>query len=173
MDRDCDHRRKLQAHYATAVEALGHAVREAKRSGAFDPKLARKMVSEADEACKTAFKQLIDHIDEHRCPPPRRPGHRVEDRQRKVRVIELSHDAILVFVLWNGCLGKLRNGRIERSGPRHLDVYSPDRDTLNEYVSGPKLRSWCVVNLDGIPIGDWYCIAPEDRARLGPPIPSF
>ncbi len=87
--------------------------------------------------------------------------------------MELSHDAILVFILSNGCMGKLRNGRIERSGPRHLAVYSPDRDTLNEYVSGPKLRSWCVVNIEGIPIGGWYWIAPEDQGRLKLPIRYF
>jgi hypothetical protein len=85
--------------------------------------------------------------------------------------MDLSHDAILVFVLFNGCGGRLRNGRVERSGPTQLNVYSPHRDLLNEYVSGAKLRSWCVMTMEGYPIGNWYSIASEDQVRLKFPIP--
>jgi hypothetical protein len=85
--------------------------------------------------------------------------------------VDLSHDAILVFVLRNGCAGRLRQGRVERSGSTELLVYSPHREMLNEYVSGSKLRSWCIMTMEGWPIGDWYSIAPEDEARLRFPIP--
>jgi hypothetical protein len=38
-------------------------------------------------------------------------------------------------------------------------------------VSGAKLRSWCVMTMEGYPIGNWYSIASEDQVRLKFPIP--
>jgi hypothetical protein len=85
--------------------------------------------------------------------------------------MNLSHDAILIFVLCNGRTGRLRYGRVERNGPTQLDVYSLHCDTLNEYLSGSKLRSWCIVTMEGLPIDDWFSIALEDQSRMRFPIP--
>jgi hypothetical protein len=84
--------------------------------------------------------------------------------------MDLSFEVILIFILENGCLGRLTGGRVERRNRRQLDVYSPHAEMLNGYVSQDKLRSWCIVGLDGHAIGDWSSIAPEDAERFRCPI---
>jgi hypothetical protein len=169
---DCDDRQNLQQQYALAVNTLGKAVVEAARLRAHNPRAARKIVDDASAACQAALQEFTDHIAQHRCPAPqryRRGAVASQPVQTGPAHLNLSYDAILVFVLWNGCNGRLRNGRVERSGSQ-LNVFSPHREKLNEYVSGSQLRSWCVMTMDGFPIGDWYSIAPEDQSRLRFPI---
>jgi len=171
LTMDCEQRQRLQKEYAAAVDAFGKAARDARRVRAFGPKRARTMIHEASTACQTALRQFVDHLSTHGCPAPRRyPLRAITATQSAATSIDLSYDAILVFVLWNGCGGRLRHGRVERKGHTHLDVYSPRRETLNDYVSGSKLRSWCIITMEGEPIGDWFSIAPEDHAKLRFPI---
>ena len=80
--------------------------------------------------------------------------------------MQLSYDRILVFMLRSGCVGRLTSGRIERSESMSLNVYSPYPNTIDEYISGANLRSWCVVEADGKPIDAWFSILPEDRPRM-------
>jgi len=80
--------------------------------------------------------------------------------------MQLSYDTVLVFVLRSGCVGRLASGRIERNESMGLNVYSPYPSTVNEYISGDNLRSWCVVGADGKHIGAWFSILPEDRPRM-------
>lgn len=62
----------------------------------------------------------------------------------------LSHDAALMYVLHNGVAGRLTSGRIVRENTS-LAVYTGPSLTLNEYISGPQIRSWCVVGPTGNP----------------------
>jgi hypothetical protein len=78
----------------------------------------------------------------------------------------LSYEASLVFIRHTGVFGRLTSGRVERRGPAVIDVYSPHPGTINEYISGSNLRSWCILGSDRKPIGDWHSIQPEDRSRL-------
>lgn len=82
--------------------------------------------------------------------------------------MDLSYDAFLFYVLRNGVVGGVARGRVERDGRHGLKVYSPYGDTINQYISGANLRSWCIMRPDGAPIGDWYFVAPEDESRLKP-----
>lgn len=77
----------------------------------------------------------------------------------------LSDDSVLIYILQSGVLGRLSAGRIERDGNAVINVY--DRyDRLQPYFSGTKLRSWCVVGPNGLPVPSWSSILPEDCARM-------
>jgi hypothetical protein len=59
------------------------------------------------------------------------------------------------------------SGKAERDERERVIVY--DRfGTLNEYISGDRLRSWTVIR-DGTPAPGWSHIMPEDAA----PLPSL
>jgi hypothetical protein len=77
----------------------------------------------------------------------------------------LSSDTVLLYVLHTGISGRVTEGRIERDGTSGICVYN--RYGLREpYFSGERLRSWCVVDSAGRPIGSWCSIHPEDHSRL-------
>ena len=82
-------------------------------------------------------------------------------------LMQLSHDAVLVYVLHSGCVGRLTVGRVEQSAGYGLNVYSPYASAINDYISGPRLRSWCVIGRDGKPLPGWYSIRLEDHRLLG------
>jgi hypothetical protein len=75
----------------------------------------------------------------------------------------LSYDAVLVFVLQSGCVGRLTFGRVERNDAEGLKVYSPYPHAVNHYISGSRVRSWCVIGPDGKHLSDWHSVRPEDR----------
>ena len=77
----------------------------------------------------------------------------------------LSYDAVLVYVLNKGVAGRLGRGRIERHNTS-LAVYTGPGMTLNEYISGPQIRSWCVVGPNGQPLADWHHVLPEDHQKV-------
>ena len=77
----------------------------------------------------------------------------------------LSSTCVLYYALReSGVRGYLTEGRVELHERDGLIVY--DRfGTLNEYLSGARLRSWSVIR-DGVPVPGWSHIMPEDAARL-------
>lgn len=78
----------------------------------------------------------------------------------------LSDDAVLVYILAEtGVRGHLTAGRIERRPDGTLDVYDA-RGKRFDYLSGNRLRSWCVVDATGKPIDGWREILPKDLPRL-------
>ena len=82
------------------------------------------------------------------------------------RTMALSNDASLVFVLRSGVLGRVTRGRLVHDSVRGLRVYCPDPDEINEYISGPNLRSWCVIGPDARPLPGWCSILEKDRHRI-------
>ncbi len=78
----------------------------------------------------------------------------------------LSYDAVLVYVLHSGCVGRLTFGRVEQSDAKNSRVYSPDLKTMNDYISGTRLRSWCVIGPDLKPHPGWHSVRPEDHERV-------
>jgi hypothetical protein len=85
--------------------------------------------------------------------------------QYTARLMPLSYNAVLVYVLHNGVAGRLASGRIERAD-NGLAVYTGPGMTLNEYISGPKIRSWCVLGLSGQPLAGWIHVLPEDQHKV-------
>jgi hypothetical protein len=83
------------------------------------------------------------------------------------KIMLLSFDAELVFILQSGVMGRLTVGRIERGEHSVLLVYD-EYGQFQPYFSGTRLRSWCVVDPTGRPIPSWCAILPEDRARMLP-----
>lgn len=80
----------------------------------------------------------------------------------------LSEDAFLVYILAEtGVRGQLKSGRVERRPDGTIDVYDA-RGTRFDYLSGNRLRSWSVVNIEGKPIDGWQAIKPEDSPRMFP-----
>jgi hypothetical protein len=77
----------------------------------------------------------------------------------------LSESAALVYVLHTGVLGRLTTGSISRDYDAGLSVYD-SRGARVDYISGFKLRSWCVVMPDGSGVAPWCSVAPEDEARI-------
>lgn len=81
-------------------------------------------------------------------------------------MLTLSDEAVLVYILAeSGVRGHRTSGGIQRNASGTLDVFDPDGQRF-EYLSGGRLRSWCVVGLDGGPIDGWENILPEDIRRL-------
>jgi hypothetical protein len=88
---------------------------------------------------------------------------RSSDNQR----LPLSNEARLVFVLRrSGCVGRLASGWIERSGTAAIHVYTGFDGTVNDYISGDNVRSWCVLGSDGKPLSGWHEIAAEDHSKI-------
>jgi len=80
--------------------------------------------------------------------------------------IVLSEEALLLYILTeSGVRGHLTSGRIERSPTGTLDVFNA-RGEWFEYLSGQRLRSWCVVGIEGKPIDGWGKILPEDLPKI-------
>lgn len=80
----------------------------------------------------------------------------------KNSTLTLSPEISLVYVLReSGCHGRLTGGKIERVGEQGLKVFD-GYDSLIEYISGEALRSWCVIDLNGVPIEEWNSVLPED-----------
>ncbi|MGP0075799.1 MAG: hypothetical protein ACLPWF_28115 [Bryobacteraceae bacterium] len=81
-------------------------------------------------------------------------------------VAVLSQEAALVYILAeSGVRGHLTSGRIERNSDGTLDVFDAWGNRI-DYVSGNRLRSWCVIGPDGNPIDGWREILPEDLPRI-------
>ncbi len=77
-------------------------------------------------------------------------------------ILILSLELFLVYVLRvSGCHGRMTSGRVERIGPKSINLYD-EHDTWLEYFSGDALRSWCVLNHHGMPHEDWKAVQPED-----------
>jgi hypothetical protein len=80
----------------------------------------------------------------------------------------LSDEVSLLYVLAeSGVRGKLTSGLIERNPSGALVVYDTHGERF-EYLSGPKLQSWCVVGPEGEPIVGWQEILPGDLPKLFP-----
>ena len=80
----------------------------------------------------------------------------------------LSEKAVLIYILAeSGVRGRLTSGRVERTGAGTLDVYDTWGNRI-DYLSGNKLRSWCVVGAGGKPIDGWREILPEDVPKIIP-----
>ena len=80
----------------------------------------------------------------------------------------LSDEVSLVYVLAEtGVRGKLTSGSIERNPSGGLDVFDPHGEKF-EYLSGERLKSWCVVGPEGKPINGWREILPEDLPKIFP-----
>jgi hypothetical protein len=92
-------------------------------------------------------------------------------------VTVLSPEKVLVYVLAeSGVRGHLTAGRIERGvqgsgGAGGLDVFDAQGNRI-DYLSGRRIRSWCLVDTLGRPLdGDkdgWREILPEDLPNLFP-----
>jgi hypothetical protein len=78
----------------------------------------------------------------------------------------LSERAVLLYILAeSGVRGHLTSGRIELDPFGELDVFDAQGDRF-EYLSGSRLRSWCVVGLEGNPMDGWQKILPQDIAKI-------
>ena len=77
----------------------------------------------------------------------------------------LSDEAVLVYVLESGVRGHLSSGRIERHSSGKLHVFDTKGGCF-EYLSGERLRSWCVVGPLGRPIDGWREVLPEDLPKI-------
>jgi hypothetical protein len=78
----------------------------------------------------------------------------------------LSDEVALVYILAeSGVRGKLTSGRIERNPSGKLTVFDANEEWF-EYLSGERLRSWCVVGPEGKPVDGWREILPEDIPRV-------
>ncbi len=78
--------------------------------------------------------------------------------------MKLSFNSVLVYILrHSGCTGRLMSGRIERRGAGGLHVFD-SRDELIEYISGDRVRSWCVLDGAGARHKEWCHIQAEDAA---------
>ena len=82
-------------------------------------------------------------------------------------VTALSDNAVLIYILAEtGVRGQLNSGWIERGLDGTLNVYDA-RGTRFDYLSGNRVRSWCVVNRKGEPIEGWREVVAEDLPRFG------
>ena len=78
----------------------------------------------------------------------------------------LSVDAILVYILAeSGVRGQLNSGRIERDPLGKVDVFDSRGDRV-EYLSGGRIRSWCVMGPRGKALEGWREILPEDLPKF-------
>ncbi len=78
----------------------------------------------------------------------------------------LSAKCVLVYVLRkSGCAGRLNLGRVERHGSSGVNVY--DRlGNLIEYISGDRVRSWCLFGGSGVPLENWSHVVPDDASAI-------
>lgn len=82
------------------------------------------------------------------------------------RSVALSEEMILVYVLrQSGTRGRLVSGRVQRSDSGGLDVFDA-AGRYFEYLSGDRIRSWCVFGPDGKPVEGWSEIRQEDVSKI-------
>jgi hypothetical protein len=82
--------------------------------------------------------------------------------------VVLSAEVMLVYILAeSGVRGRLTSGRIERNSCGKLTVFDALGERF-EYLSGKRLRSWCLIGSDGQPIDGWREILPEDLPKILP-----
>jgi hypothetical protein len=80
--------------------------------------------------------------------------------------VVLSDEAVFVYILAeSGVKGHLTSGRIERNPAGKLMVFDA-RGERFEYLTGDRLRSWCVLGPEGKPVDGWQEILPEDRLKI-------
>ena len=80
--------------------------------------------------------------------------------------MNLSFDCVLAYVLGDsGCAGRLLEWRVERHPASGLSVYDAG-GTLIEYISGSRMRSWCLFGDRGAPIPGWCEMQPEDAVAI-------
>jgi len=90
----------------------------------------------------------------------------VSEVHAKQALMVLSESAVLVYVLAeSGVRGHLTSGRIERGSPGTLDIFDA-RGSRIDYLSGVRLRSWCVIDSQGQPVDGWREVLPEDLPRI-------
>jgi len=78
----------------------------------------------------------------------------------------LSEGMPLVYILAeSGARGRLTSGRIQRNASGKLAVFDAYGDRF-EYLSGERIRSWCVMGPEGKPVDGWGEILPEDLPRF-------
>lgn len=79
--------------------------------------------------------------------------------------MDLSDNTVLVYVLEeSGVHGHLTSGRIERHAG-NLDVFDARGERV-DYLSGKRIRSWCLVDAKGQPLDGWREILPEDHPKI-------
>ena len=81
-------------------------------------------------------------------------------------MLKLSLDRSLKFVLMTGVQGRITQGSVSRSGEKRIDVYD-QYGRLMAYISGDRVRSWCVFNVNDEPIIGWHEIEPQDAELMG------
>ncbi|HVV45555.1 MAG TPA: hypothetical protein VHC72_10125 [Bryobacteraceae bacterium] len=79
--------------------------------------------------------------------------------------MDLSREAIFVYVLNTGVAGRLMFGRVKRYDETCVNVYDSSGQLLS-YISGSRIRSWCIVGPGGQAIPSWSSILPIDRERI-------
>lgn len=80
--------------------------------------------------------------------------------------MKLSEDAAFVYILADsGVRGRLTSGRIERDPSGQPTVFDAYGGCI-QYLSGNRLRSWCVVGPQGRPIDGWQEIQAADLPKI-------
>lgn len=82
--------------------------------------------------------------------------------------MQLSFTSVLVYILQRGIAGRLSTGRIERDEDGGLAVYTGPGLALNEYISGPRLRSWCVLGPHNIALPTFWGRNHEPKLPMSP-----
>ena len=78
----------------------------------------------------------------------------------------LSDEAVFVYILAeSGVKGHLTSGRIERNPTGKLMVFDAHGERF-EYLTGDRLRSWCVLGPEGKPMDGWQAILPQDLLKI-------
>jgi hypothetical protein len=78
----------------------------------------------------------------------------------------LSEKVVLVYILAeSGVRGRLTAGRVERDPSGRISVFDARGEGF-EYLSGERLRSWCLIGAEGQPVEGWREIQPEDLPRM-------
>lgn len=80
--------------------------------------------------------------------------------------VRLSDDAVLVYVLAeSGVRGRLNSGSIERGSGGTIEVFDVFGKRF-DYISGNRLRSWCVMDAQGKTLDGWREILPQDLPKF-------
>jgi hypothetical protein len=85
--------------------------------------------------------------------------------ERKGASMNLSREAVFVYVLNTGVAGRLMFGRVERHDGTGVNVYDSSGQFLS-YISGNRIRSWCIVGPGGRTISSWSSVLPGDREKI-------